>query len=162
MREFDAPNSTPEANSNGWKKVPFSVMLFDIDHFKKLNDSYGHAGGDLLLVDLADKMRSGLRQMDSAFRFGGEEFVVLLPETTGEAAMVPAERFRQRIADSWFSMPPEGRPVSFTVSVGIAAHRDGDTVDDMIRHADLAMYAAKSGGRNRVVNFDHLAKPETP
>jgi len=144
------------------KKVPFSVLLFDIDHFKKLNDTYGHAGGDLLLVNLADKMRSGLRQMDSGFRFGGEEFVVLLPETTGEAAMVPAERFRQRIADNRFSMPPEGRPVSFTVSVGIAAYRDGDTIDDMIRHADLAMYAAKSGGRNRVVNFDHLAKPETP
>jgi diguanylate cyclase (GGDEF)-like protein/PAS domain S-box-containing protein len=144
------------------KKVPFSVLLIDIDHFKKFNDKYGHAGGDLLLVTFADKMRASLRQMDSAFRFGGEEFVVLLPETTGEAAMVPAERFRQRIADSRFSLPPEGRPVSFTVSVGIAGHRNGDTLDDVIHHADLAMYAAKSGGRNRVVNFDHLAKPETP
>ena len=144
------------------KKIPFSVLLIDIDHFKKFNDKYGHAGGDLLLVYFADKMRSALRQMDSAFRIGGEEFVVLLPETTGEAAMVPAERFRQLIAGSRFSMPPEGRPVSFTVSVGIAGHRNGDTLDDVIRHADLAMYAAKSGGRNRVVNFDHLAKPETP
>jgi len=103
-----------------------------------------------------------LRQMDSAFRFGGEEFVVLLPETTGQDAMIPAERFRQRIADSAFSMPPEDRLVSVTVSVGIAGYRDGDTVDDVIRRADLAMYAAKSSGRNRVVDYDLLAKPETP
>ena len=144
------------------KKIPFSVLLIDIDHFKKFNDTYGHAGGDLLLVGFADKMRSAIRQMDSAFRFGGEEFVVLLPETTGQDAMIPAERFRQLIADSRFPMPPEGRPVSVTVSVGIAGYRNGDTLDDVIRHADLAMYAAKSGGRNRVVDYDQLAMPETP
>jgi diguanylate cyclase (GGDEF)-like protein/PAS domain S-box-containing protein len=144
------------------RKVPFSVLLIDIDHFKKINDTYGHAGGDLLLVSFAEKMRSSLRQMDSAFRFGGEEFVVLLPETTGQAATIPAERFRQRIADSWFPMPPDSQPVSVTVSVGISGYRDGNTLDDVIRHADLAMYAAKSGGRNRVVNFDHLVHPESP
>ena len=97
------------------KKVPFSVLLIDIDHFKKFNDTYGHAGGDLLLVGFADKLRSVIRQMDSAFRFGGEEFVVLLPETTGRDAMIPAERFRQLIADSWFPMPPGGQPVSATI-----------------------------------------------
>ena len=144
------------------KKVPFSVLLIDIDHFKKFNDTYGHAGGDLLLVDFAEKMRSAFRQMDSAFRFGGEEFVVLLPETTGRDAMVPAERFRQRIADSRFPMPPGGRSVSVTISVGIAAYRDGDTPDDVIRHADLAMYAAKSSGRNRVADYDELTNSETP
>ena len=98
--------------------------------------------------------------MDSAFRFGGEEFVVLLPETTGQDAMIPAERFRQLIADSWFPMPPGGRPVSVTISVGIAGYRNGDTLDDVIRHADLAMYAAKSGGRNRVADYDRLTDPE--
>jgi diguanylate cyclase (GGDEF)-like protein len=144
------------------KSVPFSVLLMDIDHFKKFNDTYGHAGGDLLLAGFADKIRQSFRQMDSAFRFGGEEFIVLLPEATGQAAMVPAERFRQRIADSWFPMLPDGQPASVTVSVGIAGYRDGDTIDDVIRHADLAMYAAKNGGRNRVVNYDQLAKPETP
>ena len=144
------------------KKVPFSVLMIDIDHFKKFNDTYGHAGGDLLLAGFADKMRSALRQMDSAFRFGGEEFVVLLPETTGQDAMVPAERLRQLVADSWFPMLPEGKLVSVTVSVGIAAYRNGDTLDDVIRHADLAMYAAKNGGRNRVVDYDQLVKPETP
>jgi diguanylate cyclase (GGDEF)-like protein/PAS domain S-box-containing protein len=144
------------------KKVPFSVLLIDIDHFKKFNDTYGHAGGDLLLVGFADKLRSVIRQMDSAFRFGGEEFVVLLPETTGQNAMIPAERFRRLIADSWFPMPPGGQPVSATISVGIAGYRNGDTLDDVIRHADLAMYAAKSGGRNRVADYDQLTHPETP
>lgn len=142
--------------------IPFSVLMIDIDHFKKFNDTYGHAGGDLLLAGFADKMRSALRKMDSAFRFGGEEFVVLLPETTGQDAMVPAERFRQRIADSRFSMPPDGRPVWVTVSIGIAGYRNGDTLDDVIRHADLAMYAAKYAGRNRVVDYDHLVRTETP
>ena len=143
-------------------KVPFSVLMMDIDHFKKFNDTYGHAGGDLLLVRFAEKMRSAFRQMDSAFRFGGEEFVVLLPETTGQEAWIPAERFRQRIDDSLFPMPPDGQPVSVTVSVGIAGSRDGDRVDDVIRRADLAMYAAKRGGRNRVADYDQLTDSETP
>jgi len=139
------------------KKIPFSVLLIDIDHFKKFNDAYGHAGGDLLLAGFADKMRSAIRQMDSAFRFGGEEFIVLLPEATGQDAMVPAERFRRLIADSRFPMPPGSQPVSVTISIGVAAYCTGDTLDDVIRHADLAMYAAKSGGRNRVVGYDQLA-----
>ena len=142
------------------KKIPFSVLLIDIDHFKQFNDTYGHAGGDLLLSGFADKARRAFRQMDSVFRFGGEEFVVLLPETTARQAMVPAERFREFIADSRFLMPPDERTVSITVSVGIAGYRDGDTVDDVIRHADLAMYAAKKGGRNRVVDYDGLVEPE--
>jgi len=142
-------------------KIPFSILLIDIDHFKRLNDTYGHAGGDSLLAGFADNMRMALRRMDSAFRFGGEEFVILLPETSCREAMVPAERFRQLIANSRFSMPPDGRSVSITVSVGIAGYRDGDTIDDVIRHADLAMYAAKNGGRNRVVDYDHLAESET-
>ncbi len=156
------PIMEKELDRAGRNNIPFAVLLIDIDHFKKFNDTHGHAGGDLLLAGFADKMRSALRKMDSAFRFGGEEFVVLLPETTGENAMVPAERFRQRIADSRFSMPPEGQPVSITVSVGIAGYRKGDTLDDVIRHADLAMYAAKKGGRNRVVRYDPMGKPETP
>ncbi|MFA6149395.1 MAG: PAS domain S-box protein [bacterium] len=138
------------------KKIPFSVLLIDIDHFKKFNDAYGHAGGDLLLSGFAEKTKVAFRKMDSAFRFGGEEFVVLLPETTGRDAMPIAERFRQLIAGSRISMPPEGRPVSFTISIGIAEYRDGNTVDDVIRHADLAMYAAKEGGRNQVVDYDIL------
>jgi diguanylate cyclase (GGDEF)-like protein/PAS domain S-box-containing protein len=143
-------------------KARFSVLLIDIDHFKKFNDTFGHAGGDLLLAGFADKARMAFRRMDSIFRFGGEEFVILLPETSGQEAMIPAERFRELIADSRFSMPPDARPVSVTISIGIAGYREGDTTDDMIRHADLAMYAAKKGGRNRVVDYDHLAMSDTP
>jgi diguanylate cyclase (GGDEF)-like protein/PAS domain S-box-containing protein len=141
------------------KKIPFSVLLIDIDHFKKFNDTYGHAGGDLLLAGFAEKTKAAFREMDSIFRFGGEEFIVLLPETPCHEAMVPAERFRQLIAASRFPMPPEGQSSSVTVSVGIAGYRDGDTIDSVIRHADLAMYAAKNSGRNRVVDYDLLARP---
>lgn len=143
------------------KKMAFSALMMDIDHFKRFNDTYGHAGGDLLLAGFAEKIRRGFRQMDSAFRFGGEEFIVLLPETSGQEAMVPAERFRRLIADSKFPMPPDGRLVSVTVSIGIASYRHGDTIDDVIRRADLAMYGAKNGGRNRVVDHDHLTKSDT-
>jgi diguanylate cyclase (GGDEF)-like protein len=152
------PFMQKELDRSTRKKIPFSILLIDIDHFKQFNDTYGHAGGDLLLSGFADKARRGFRQMDSAFRFGGEEFVILLPETTARQAMVPAERFREFIADSRFLMPPDGRTVSITVSVGIAEYRDGDTLDDVIRHADLAMYAAKKGGRNRVVDYDSLVE----
>lgn len=142
------------------KKSPFSVLLVDIDHFKRFNDTYGHMGGDALLEGFADKARKMFRKMDYLFRFGGEEFVVLLPETPAALAMVPAERFREFIADSRFPMPPDDRPVSITISVGIAEYKIGDTVDDIIRHADLAMYSAKNSGRNRVVIHDRMSKPE--
>jgi diguanylate cyclase (GGDEF)-like protein/PAS domain S-box-containing protein len=151
-----------ELNRAARRKVPFSVLMMDIDDFKKFNDAYGHAGGDLLLAGFADKIREAFREMDSAFRFGGEEFVILLPETTRREARIPAERFGRRIADSAFPMPPDDKPASVTVSVGIAEYREGDTVDDVIRRADLAMYAAKNGGRNQVVDYEHLATPETP
>ena len=138
------------------KKVPFSLLLMDIDHFKRFNDTYGHAGGDALLAAFADKTRMAFRKMDTAFRFGGEEFIVLLPETTAKEAMIPAERFRELIAESRIILPPDDQAVSLTISVGLASYRDGDTVDDVIRHADLAMYAAKKGGRNQVVEYDRL------
>ena len=95
-----------------------------------------------MLAGFADKTRMASRQMDSGFRFGGEEFVVLLPETTAQQAMVPAERIRQSLPTAGFPSPGD-QPVSSSFSVGIAGYRDGDTVDDVIRHADLAMYAAK-------------------
>jgi diguanylate cyclase (GGDEF)-like protein len=156
------PIMQKELDRSARNKARFSVLLIDIDHFKKFNDTFGHAGGDLLLAGFADKARMAFRRMDSIFRFGGEEFVILLPETSGQEAMIPAERFRELIADSRFSMPPDARPVSVTISIGIAGYREGDTTDDMIRHADLAMYAAKKGGRNRVVDYDHLAMSDTP
>lgn len=140
-------------------KIPFSILLLDVDHFKRFNDTFGHAEGDNVLKTLADDIRSNIRSMDSGFRFGGEEFVVLLPETTSAGAMVVAERLRVRFSERRFHPVPGGRPVSVTVSVGIAEFRKGSSLAELIRNADLAMYAAKNGGRNRTVS--HASLPAT-
>ena len=145
-------------------KVPFSILLLDVDHFKRFNDTFGHAEGDNVLKALADHIRSNVRSMDSGFRFGGEEFVVLLPETTSAGAMVVAERLRVRFSERCFHPIPGGRPVSATVSVGVAEFRKGCSLAELIRNADLAMYAAKNGGRNRTVSHASLPAiaPPTP
>lgn len=138
-------------------KSTCSILMIDIDRFKAFNDTYGHAEGDRLLREVAELIRSTFRSMDSAFRFGGEEFVILLPETGAEGAWACAERFRTRLAAKDFSAVPGGLPVTVTASIGIVEHRDGYDIDSMVRFADLAMYAAKSAGRNRTVRYDHLA-----
>ncbi len=118
-----------------------SVMLIDIDHFKKINDSLGHQEGDRVLTEFVANIRALLRGADMLGRFGGEEFVVLLPETSIGVATVVAERVRAAMS-SW------GGP---TVSVGVTASLvDGDTVDALLARADAAMYRAKTRGRNRV------------
>ena len=137
-------------------KIPFSVLLIDIDRFKTYNDDFGHQGGDFLLREIAHLMRKTFRLMDSCFRFGGEEFLVLLPETNAEGAMIAAERFRTRLAAMEFRLPSAGTPVTVTVSIGISDYRDGYTIDDLVRYADLAMYGAKNAGRNRTVTHEQL------
>ncbi|GAB4373116.1 MAG: hypothetical protein Kow00128_22440 [Deltaproteobacteria bacterium] len=140
------------------KKTPFSVLMIDIDHFKSYNDRYGHPEGDKLLQETGDLIRSCFRSMDSGFRFGGEEFVVLLPETDSFGAMVSAERFRILFSDRERTPGPDRRPVRVTASIGIAEFREGGDLDDLVRRADLAMYAAKNRGRNRCVTHDSLVE----
>jgi diguanylate cyclase (GGDEF)-like protein/PAS domain S-box-containing protein len=140
-------------------KLVFALLLVDIDNFKKYNDTYGHTEGDRVLRAMGDVMRKNFRTMDSAFRMGGEEFLVLLPEANAGGGMVAAERLRSRFAGIGFCPVPGEEPVRMTVSVGVSAYHDGDTVEDMVRFADLAMYAAKNGGRNRCVNFEDLRGP---
>jgi diguanylate cyclase (GGDEF)-like protein/PAS domain S-box-containing protein len=142
-------------------KVPFSILLFDIDRFKAYNDSYGHTEGDRLLAEVGELTRTTFRDMDSAFRFGGEEFVVLLPDTRRTGAMAAAERFRRRLAAAHFTPVGAGGPVTVTASIGVAEYQDTHTLDDVVRCADLAMYAAKKEGRNRVVLYDQLLQ-ESP
>jgi len=137
-------------------KAIFSLLLADIDNFKKYNDSYGHAEGDRVLKAMGDVMRKNFRTMDSCFRMGGEEFLIILPETNAAGAMVAAERLRTRFSRVEFRPLPGENPATMTVSIGIAQVHDGDNVDDMVRFADLAMYAAKNGGRNRCVNYEDL------
>lgn len=137
-------------------RVPFSILILDIDEFKRYNDTYGHHGGDALLKEVADLMRKTFRLMDSCFRFGGEEFLVLLPETDAAGAMIAAERFRARLAGKKFLLAPMGSPVPVTASIGVSEYRDGWTIDDVVRYADLAMYAAKNAGRNQTVSYEQL------
>ncbi len=131
---------------------PISVLMLDIDHFKKINDTYGHAAGDEALKRTVDTVQSQLRGSDVLGRFGGEEFAVLIPETDTEGAMALAERIR--CAVECITVVWEGQTFSFTTSVGVATlHGDYD-VEEAFNHADQALYEAKSSGRNRVISAD--------
>ncbi len=132
---------------------PVSVLMLDIDHFKAINDTHGHAAGDEALCRLAELCRSELRETDHLGRLGGEEFAVVLPETSLAEAVEVAERLRQRLGD--MPVPLGDATLRMTVSIGVAACRDGDTsIDRALGRADRALYAAKGGGRNRVVADD--------
>ena len=130
---------------------PLAVLMLDIDRFKRINDTYGHATGDQVLIVLADTLREVLRSADICGRYGGEEFVCLLPETTEIEARVVAERLRMAMAEQTIATA-EGE-LHFTVSIGLAEAEPGDsTVETLIQRADVAMYEAKAAGRNRVVS----------
>lgn len=137
-------------------KTVFSLLLIDIDYFKRYNDAYGHVEGDRILRTMGEVMRKNFRTMDSSFRFGGEEFVALFPETPAAGAMIAAERLRTRFSAVEFRPVPGGKPVTMTVSIGVSTYHDGDTAEDMVRFADLAMYAAKNGGRDRTISYEDL------
>lgn len=137
-------------------RVVFSVLLADIDEFKKYNDTYGHIEGDRVLTAIGDLMLNNFRLMDSCFRMGGEEFLVLLPESGVIGAMVAAERLRIRFSELEFNPVPGGTPVTLTVSVGLSEYHPGYSLDDIVRYADMAMYTAKNEGRNRTVSYESL------
>ncbi|OWW20750.1 sensor domain-containing diguanylate cyclase [Noviherbaspirillum denitrificans] len=130
-----------------------SVLLLDVDHFKKINDTYGHAIGDAVLVDLVRRAATVVRSIDYFARVGGEEFAVLLPETSREAAAVVAERMRTVVAQSggdkgWSKVPVP----HYTVSIGVSSARGFESLQDLLRRADAALYAAKAMGRNRAIS----------
>lgn len=128
----------------------FSLLMMDIDFFKKINDAYGHQFGDSVLKRLAEIITSNLRNFDIAGRYGGEEFCVLLPDTKADGAMVAAERLRAAVEAEQFDAT--GSVVEVTISVGVAAYpANAGTAAELSRVADAALYAAKEGGRNRVV-----------
>ena len=131
---------------------PLSMMVIDIDHFKKLNDSHGHTAGDKVLQRLSTLCVNTLRNVDIFGRWGGEEFVALLPETDIEGASIIAERLRKIIADNVLTF--NDQKISFTVSIGIAQYKDGEnTVEAPLGRADNAVYDAKKAGRNRISAF---------
>ena len=128
---------------------PLSVLIFDLDHFKQVNDRWGHGGGDVVLVTMARRVQAMLRPSDAAGRLGGEEFAILCPETSLEQARVMAERLRQAIANDPVPLGKDRALV--TLSVGVAEFRgEGDSLQAMMTAADEALYRAKAKGRNRV------------
>lgn len=130
-----------------------SVIMFDIDHFKVINDSHGHAAGDEVLQELCARVMKGVRSFDTVARYGGEEFVVVMPETDISVAMTVAERLRSAVAEQPFTAITTDKKLDVTISLGVAEVDviDGDTTGSLIDRADQALYAAKDNGRNRVM-----------
>jgi two-component system, cell cycle response regulator len=128
---------------------PLSLLLLDIDHFKNYNDTYGHLEGNKILNQIGRMIRFCLRKMDSAYRYGGEEFTVILPETSGSEAEVVAQRIRSSIADQLFFPVPDKQEI-ITVSVGVTEYLKKEEVFTFIQRADKAMYLSKKNGRNQV------------
>jgi diguanylate cyclase (GGDEF)-like protein len=129
--------------------TPFSIALLDIDHFKKINDSYGHTAGDAALRRFAETIRKSLRAADSLARWGGEEFLLLLPDTDSRQT---AELCQKRIVERIAALKITNEEVTFglTVSVGVSQHHIGEAHALTLERADRALYAAKEAGRNRV------------
>jgi diguanylate cyclase (GGDEF)-like protein/PAS domain S-box-containing protein len=130
------------------KSRTFAVLMLDIDHFKTVNDTFGHAAGDAVLVALVRTCRDTLRAIDVVARWGGEEFLIVLPETGTAEAMTAAERIRAAL-EATDAAAPGDAPIRFTVSIGVAVSA-GDSPSELLRRSDAALYAAKLGGRNRV------------
>jgi len=130
-----------------------ALMMLDIDFFKTINDTYGHDAGDDVLREFAVRIRKSIRGIDLACRYGGEEFVIVMPETDMHVAGMVAERLRRSIAGQPFSIQRGSREIDVTISVGLSTLTSkGDTVTDLLKRADVALYRAKHDGRNRVVS----------
>lgn len=134
-----------------------SLLIFDVDHFKTINDTHGHDAGDVVLATLARRAYDALRAQDVIGRFGGEEFMAILPGTGRDAAVIVAERLRAYVAESPIEVA--GKPIRVTISAGVATARPGGRASrgDLITAADRALYNAKNTGRNRVTHADGQA-----
>ncbi|WP_237476828.1 GGDEF domain-containing protein [Lichenibacterium dinghuense] len=129
--------------------LPLSLLALDIDHFKRVNDTHGHAAGDLVLKQVATLIAAKSRHLDTPCRVGGEEFVVIVPGLEGGFAAAAAERLRRAVAETTVSLQ-DGGELRATVSLGLATLRPGETADMLSRRADAALYGAKREGRDRV------------
>ena len=127
---------------------PLSLLMLDIDHFKQINDTYGHSAGDEVLKAVAASIKNQLRNVDMVFRFGGEEFLILLSNTSREAAAMVGERLR--FAAQAQDYVAEGKMIELTVSIGCSTLLPGESAESLLRRADSALYVAKREGRNRL------------
>ncbi len=129
---------------------PLSLMILDIDHFKAVNDTYGHDAGDEVLKGFAERVKTAIRGVDVLCRLGGEEFIIVMPDTALDVAGRVAERVRCIVGEALFPIDKGGREIAVTVSIGIAERRNGREADAMLKRADRALYRSKALGRNRV------------
>jgi diguanylate cyclase (GGDEF)-like protein len=136
---------------------PFSFIMADIDHFKSLNDQYGHPAGDEVLRAVARTLNRGRREVDRVYRYGGEEFSVLLPETDWPEAFEVAEKLRRKVGEMEVRVKGEPEPIGATISMGVASFSsDSIALEHLISAADEALYSAKESGRNKVVAHSSL------
>ncbi|MCX7957526.1 MAG: sensor domain-containing diguanylate cyclase [Deltaproteobacteria bacterium] len=141
-------NKLPEEISRFTRyRTPLSIILFDVDNFKKFNDTYGHNAGDYILRNMASVVKQNIRGVDMLVRYGGEEFLILSPESSMEDAFAISERIRQEIEKTEFFF--DEKCLKITISLGVAQYRAGLTPEEFIRGADKALYLAKQNGRNR-------------
>ncbi len=129
-------------------QLPLSVLMCDLDHFKTVNDEHGHEAGDAVLADFAGLLQSTVRESEAIGRWGGEEFLVLLPNTGLQGAAVVAERIRNAMQHTPFAVA--SRPAQLTLTIGAASLRPGEDFQQLVRRADEALYAGKRAGRNQV------------
>ncbi|OUR73487.1 hypothetical protein A9Q78_03600 [Methylophaga sp. 41_12_T18] len=149
-----ALNEVLEKEFSRWQRYqkPLSIVIWDVDYFKRVNDNYGHAAGDKVLKTIAGIFQKATRDADFIARFGGEEFMGVFPETRLEDALILANKIREKVEKSKFHY--EDKRVFITASAGLATFRPGDSVDDVFKRADTALYQAKEGGRNRCSSED--------
>ena len=132
-------------------KPTFCILMFDLDRFKRVNDNYGHMMGDEVLKTTANVLQNGLRENDIVARFGGEEFVAVLPGASSKIAIAVAERIRQACYATKVTAP-NGDPIQLSTSVGVTEYEPGEAIEIALNRVDEALYKAKELGRNRVVH----------
>jgi len=143
------------------KQQKFALLMIDIDHFKVLNDTHGHHVGDQLLRDVTSLLMKDMREVDTVARYGGEEFVIILPETTETGAVFVAQRLRRAVDEAKFFAGSAHSVQHLTISIGVAMYdTDAQFKRDLIEFADAALYAAKHGGRNRVMCYSERSRTE--
>jgi len=129
---------------------PLSLLILDIDHFKDYNDSFGHLEGDKVLIRIGLVIKPLLRKMDSAYRYGGEEFTVILPETDGTMAQTVAQRIRKAVKAETFTPEGSTKPETITISLGVTQYNPAEDISEFIQRADKALYGSKEDGRDMV------------
>ncbi|MCT4558281.1 MAG: diguanylate cyclase [Pelagimonas sp.] len=156
-RRYTLPHLTKMSERAALQRQGYALLVADLDHFKQVNDTYGHGAGDAVLVEFAQRLRENLRAADLMARWGGEEFLIAMPDTGLDTAKRTAERLCELMSRTPIRLP-DGREIRVTLSVGVAINRAGDSDDPraLIEQADQALYAAKANGRNMVVLADRV------